>query len=92
MANEWPELMHRFKDRLDLVEEKHDGSQMWRLCCLAHALELIEEDPEAASRHLDNFDRPPTPQEVSDTFAQFAKRPSVDDMRMRFDNLGGGIV
>jgi hypothetical protein len=92
MANEWTTLMHRFKDRLEAVEKVHEGSRMWRLCCLEQALELLEEDPDAASKHLDDFDRAPSTQEVADVYKKFEKRPRVEDIRTRFDNLGGGIV
>ena len=93
MSTQWLDLRDRFKARLKAVEEKPlEGNAMWRLRCLEHALELLEEDPDAASKYLDDFDRLPSAKEEADIFAKVGERPNLEDIRMRFDNLGGGIV
>jgi hypothetical protein len=95
MSIQWMGLINRFKSRLEVVERKDaDGNvkALWRLCCLEQALEMLEEDPDAASKHLDDFDRSPSATELVGISAKFPKRPSVEDIRTRFDTLGGGIV
>jgi hypothetical protein len=93
MTNKWLALKHRFEAALKAMEGKRfDGNALWRLCCLEQALELLEEDPDAASKHLDDFDRTPASQEETDLLKKFPERPAIEGIRTRFDNLGGGIV
>jgi hypothetical protein len=93
MAIQWNDLVERFRDRLK-VAERGTASEvgLWQRCCLEQALDVLEEDPDAASARLDDFDRAATSTEVGDLVGKVGKVPTVDDIRRRFDNLGGGIV
>ena len=94
MTIQWNELVDRFREKLETMEKGAlDGSSaIWRLGCLEQALELLEENPDAAAKHLDDFERPASIQEISDLADKFDHQPTVEDIRTRFDNLGGGIV
>lgn len=93
MATRWNDLVERFRDRLKIVERGATGEVgTWRRCCLEQALDVLEEDPDAAAAHLDDFDRPATSREIAALADKLGKVPNVEDIRRRFDNLGGGIV
>lgn len=93
MAIQWNDLVERFRDRLKIAERSPAGEVgTWRRCCLEQALEVLEEDPDAASRHLEDFDRPAASKEIAALADKLGKVPNVEDIRRRFDNLGGGIV
>ena len=93
MPNQWNSLVDRFRDRLEAMEKRSPGGSVtWRLWCLEQALEHLEENPKEASRHLDEFDRPASTEEAASMSAKIGKASSLEDIRRRFDNLGGGIV
>ena len=93
MAIQWNDLVERFRDRLKILERGATGEVgTWRRCCLEQALDVLEENPDAASHHLDDFDRPATSGEAGALADKLGKVPNVEDIRRRFDDLGGGIV
>ena len=93
MPTQWNDLIDRFRDRLQAMEKRTpNGSVTWRVWCLEQALEHLEEDPATASKHLDEFDRPATAEEAAAMTSKKGDASRLEDIRRRFDNLGGGIV
>lgn len=86
------ELFSRFQERLSAMERKTLGGNLtWRFCMLSLALDVIEQNPAQASRFLDDFDRPAPSRDISIIFAKLAERPTLEEMRARFEELKGGI-
>ncbi len=95
MSNQWMDLLDQFRSRLEILEQEQTERGVmgvWRRWCLEQALDLLEENPDAASKHLENFNRTPAPAEVVGISEKFFELPKVKDIRTRFDTLGGGIV
>lgn len=86
-THEPADVFVHFETCLASVERETLRFEKWRLCALAQALEAMNKNPGEALRHLDDFDRIPTPGEIAETFARIAKKPSLGNMRARFNRL-----
>ena len=91
MSEERKRVFQRFEDRLARLEAlRHEKPALWQIFHLHNALTALDEDPDTADLHLDEFDRHELEKEYPELEAD--KVPTVEELRSRFDMIAGGML